>query len=121
MRLCGLDDLHAPETIEQAAVSPPALDPAAWLRAAEGLDRGSKTDEDRACQMRRAAEAVRLGRPALDEAKAVFFTADGSPRAAGASGKRAASDGSAANARSTAAHKVSINTRFGNSSPPPIL
>jgi ATP-dependent helicase/nuclease subunit A len=77
--LVGLDRLEEADDIERAAVMPPELDRDAWMRAAEGLDRGSTKDLNRGEKIRRAVQAVRKGdaEDAVDQARKAMFNQDG--------------------------------------------
>ena len=80
-RLCGLDELRDADTVEIDAISPPALDPAAWFRAAKALALGTgKTDQTSSVAIQQVAEAALVGKPMLDEARGVFFTNEGKAR-----------------------------------------
>ena len=79
--LVGLDAMEDADAIERAAVLPPALDPDAWLRAAEGLDKGSSNDLKRSEKLRRLVRAVREAHQedAVVWAKNSLFNQDGTP------------------------------------------
>ncbi len=79
----GLDAIEDPEAVEAAAVSPPALDPDAWRRAAAAAALGNeKTDQPLQRALQAVADAVLAGAAPVTAAKAIFFTdgGDGTPR-----------------------------------------
>ncbi|MFO1014102.1 MAG: double-strand break repair helicase AddA [Caulobacteraceae bacterium] len=78
---CGLEKIEDPDVVEQLAVSPPALNVAAWRRAAEVMQGGGKSDQERAAQMWAVIKGATEGPCDVAAARACFFTTTGLPRA----------------------------------------
>ncbi len=79
---CGLDRLREASAIEEEAVLPPHLDPAAWFTAAGAMARGSeKTDQPRGRIFRAIAEAAMAVDPSVEAVRELFFTQTGTMRA----------------------------------------
>ena len=82
-KACDFEDGVIPDAgrVEEAAVLPPALDPAAWFAAAAGLAQGTeKSDQPKGLRFQAVAEAALRGEPSLAEVRSLFFTGDGGPR-----------------------------------------
>ncbi len=79
--LVGLEAMEDADAIERAAVLPPNLDLDAWVRATEGLDKGSANDLKRSEKMKRLVAAVREGNQGdvVTWAKNSLFNQDGTP------------------------------------------
>lgn len=78
---CGLPGLLDPQAVEDAALSPPAIDAVAWRRAAEALRLGSeKTDVPNGLKAAEIAEAAARGESRPELVRAMLFTAAGEPR-----------------------------------------
>src|SRR5690606_39182992 len=78
---CGLDRLLDAEQVEAEALSPPAIDAAAWRWAAEGLSKGSeKTDVPNGLKAAQVAEAAARGESRPELVREILFTKAGEPK-----------------------------------------